>query len=106
MGWDSRPGRRLAELIQDELTRRLDLKDGRAHAKGLPLLRETSMPAVHVEPCFITNPEEEALLAQDSFRAEVAWCIAEATERFFGRLGEAPEEVDVGSGPTGASSSP
>jgi len=105
-GWDSRPGRRLAELIQDELTRRLGLKDGRAHAKGLPLLRETRMPAVHVEPCFITNPGEEALLAQESFRADVASCIAEAAERFFGRLGDAPQEVEIGSGPTEASSPP
>ncbi len=82
--WFSRAGQRLAELIQDELTQRLELKNGRTHPKALPLLRETQMPAVHVEPCFLTNPREEKLLADPRFRREVARCIADALERFFG----------------------
>jgi N-acetylmuramoyl-L-alanine amidase len=86
-GWQSPAGQRLAELVQDELTLRLHLKDGRTHAKALPLLRATRMPAVHVEPCFITNPREEALLDSDSFRREVARALAEGVERFFGRQG-------------------
>jgi len=84
-GWSSPGGQRLAELIQEELTSRLGLKDGRTHPKALPLLRETRMPAVHVEPCFITNPREEALIQDGSFRSQVAFCLAEAVERFFGR---------------------
>ena len=87
--WFSRAGQRLAELIQDELTRRLGLKDGRTHPKALALLRETQMPAVHVEPCFITNPHEEKLLGDTRFRREVARCIADAVERFFGRRAQA-----------------
>jgi N-acetylmuramoyl-L-alanine amidase len=82
--WFSQAGHRLAELIQEELTRRLGLKDGRTHPKALPLLRETRMPAVHVEPCFLTNPREEALLQDRRFRQEVARGIADAVERFFG----------------------
>ena len=84
--WFSRAGHRLAELIQDELTHRLGLKDGRTHPKALQLLRETQMPAVQVEPCFLTNPREEALLREPRFREEVARAIADATERFFGRV--------------------
>jgi N-acetylmuramoyl-L-alanine amidase len=83
--WFSQAGQRLAELIQDELTHRLGLKDGRTHPKALPLLRETQMPAVHVEPCFLTNPREEKLVGQPGFRREVARAIADAVERFFGR---------------------
>ena len=83
--WFSQAGQRLAELIQEELTRRLGLKDGRTHPKALPLLRETQMPAVHVEPCFLTNPREEALIRKPLFRKEVASGIADAVERFFGR---------------------
>jgi N-acetylmuramoyl-L-alanine amidase len=84
--WFSQAGHRLAELIQDDLTHRLGLKDGRTHPKALPLLRETQMPAVQVEPCFFTNPREEALLREPRFRREVAHAIADATERFFGRV--------------------
>lgn len=89
-GWCSPGGQRLAELIQEELTESLGLKDGRTHPKALPLLRETAMPAVHVEPCFITNPAEEARLRRDDFRAGVARAVADALERFFGRGAERP----------------
>ena len=76
-------GQRLAELLLEELTSKLGLKDGRAHPKALPLLRETRMPAVHVEPCFITNPREEALLRGIEFPAAVARALADGMERFF-----------------------
>ena len=82
-GWSSQAGHRLAELLQEELTSGLGLKDGRTHPKSLPLLRETRMPAVHVEPCFITNPREEALLRQESFLRNVAAALASGVERFF-----------------------
>ena len=86
-GWTSQAGQRLGELIQELLVSRLGRKDGRAHAKSLPLLRETHMPAVQVEPCFITNPQEEALLRDSSFRQDVARALADAVERFFGGPG-------------------
>lgn len=81
--WFSQAGRRLAELVQGELTTRLSLKDGRTHPMALPLLRETQMPAVQVEPCFITNMREESLMAQEPFRKELARVLADAIERFF-----------------------
>jgi N-acetylmuramoyl-L-alanine amidase len=77
-------GQRLAELILEELTSRMGLTDGRSHPKVFPMLRETRMPAVQVEPCFITNPKEEALLREEGFRRDIAIAIAEALERYFG----------------------
>ncbi|MBK5093499.1 MAG: N-acetylmuramoyl-L-alanine amidase, partial [Actinobacteria bacterium] len=50
---------------------------------AFPLLRETSMPVVIVEPAFITNPEEEKLLADDSFIEKTAMAIAEASAKYF-----------------------
>jgi N-acetylmuramoyl-L-alanine amidase len=92
--WTSQAGQSLADSIQTELIARLGLKDGRTHPKALPLLRETQMPAVEVEPCFITNPREEGLLRQPSFRAEVASAIADGIEGFFGKraAGLAPSQ--------------
>jgi N-acetylmuramoyl-L-alanine amidase len=86
--WFSQAGRRLAELVQGELTSRLGLKDGRTHPMALALLRETQMPAVHVEPCFITNSREESLMAQERFRRELARGLADAIERFFAGASE------------------
>jgi N-acetylmuramoyl-L-alanine amidase len=83
-GWSSQAGQRLAEMIQEFLVSRLGRKDGRTHAKSLPLLRETHMPAVQVEPCFISNPSEESLLKEESFRRDLAQALTDAIERFFG----------------------
>ncbi len=96
-GWVSPGGQRLAELIQDALTDRLGLKDGRTHAKALPLLRETQMPAVHVEPCFISNPAEERLLSDPGFRRALAEALASALERFFRAGAEVAAVADRGS---------
>jgi N-acetylmuramoyl-L-alanine amidase len=80
--WISPSGHRLAELVQDELTG-LGLTDGRTHPKWLPILRETRMPAIHVEPCFITNPQEEAFLRDERFVRRLAVAIARGIERYF-----------------------
>jgi hypothetical protein len=42
------------------------------------------MPAVQIEPCFVSNPREERLLAEEPFRRDVAIAIARGIERFFG----------------------
>lgn len=83
LGSVSVPGKALAELIQEELSDWTGVRDGRTHPMSFPLLRETPMPAVQVEPCFITNPKEERLLAEEPFQAEVARALVRALERFF-----------------------
>jgi len=80
-------GQRLAELIQDELITRIGLMDGRVHPMSITILRETQMPAVQVEPCFITNPREERLMQEQAYRGDVAIAMAEGLERFFNPRG-------------------
>jgi N-acetylmuramoyl-L-alanine amidase len=77
-------GEQLAEAIQEELSSRIGLTDGRVHSMSITILRETRMPAVQVEPCFVTNPREERLLAEEPFRRDVAIAVARGIERFFG----------------------
>jgi N-acetylmuramoyl-L-alanine amidase len=76
-------GFRLAHHVQDELVTRLGVPDCRAHGRAYPLLRETRMPVVIIEPAFITNPEEEALLQDDSFLNGVASAMFEAARKYF-----------------------
>jgi N-acetylmuramoyl-L-alanine amidase len=83
LGSSSVAGSALAELIQDELTAATGLRDGRTHPKAFPILRETRMPAVQVEPCFVTNPKEERLLSEDPFLREAMRAVAAAVERYF-----------------------
>jgi N-acetylmuramoyl-L-alanine amidase len=82
-GWVSASGQRLAELIQDELVRHAGLKDGRTHPKWLPLLRETRMTAVRIEPCFVTNPTEEKRLRDGTLTHAIAAGVVRGIERFF-----------------------
>jgi N-acetylmuramoyl-L-alanine amidase len=77
-------GRHLAELIQEEITARTGSLDGRTHPLAVTLLRETRMPAVQVEPCFLSNPNEERLLREEAFRRDLAIAVARGVERFFG----------------------
>ncbi len=76
----SEPGEHLAELIQQAL-----IGAGRAdcgtHGKAYPILRETQMPAVVVEPGFITNPEEFRQLGEST--DDLASAMLGALERYF-----------------------
>lgn len=78
----SKTGQALAENIQDELIG-LGARDCRAHARSYPILKETRMPAVLVEPAFVTNPEEEKRLDDHEFRNAIADAIVAAIQRFF-----------------------
>ncbi|MDQ3958258.1 MAG: N-acetylmuramoyl-L-alanine amidase [Actinomycetota bacterium] len=76
-------GRALAEAIQEELVT-LGVRDCRSHARSYTVLRETRMPAVLVEPLFITNPDEAKRLEEPDFRAQIADAIAAGIRRYYG----------------------
>lgn len=78
----SAAGARLAESIQDRLCD-LGIMNCRSHPRSYPLLKETRMPAVLVEPCFITNPDEEKRLDDPEFRAGLADAIAAGVRRYY-----------------------
>lgn len=79
---DSRSGEMLADRIQSSLVQ-LGVKDCRSHGRSYPILRETRMPAVLVEPLFITNPDEEKMLEDVDFRAALADAIAAGIESYY-----------------------
>lgn len=82
-------GRALADSVQEDLVNRLGLMDGRTHPMSFTMLRETRMPAVQIEPCFLTNPREERLLGEEAFRRDVALAIVQGIERYLSARGEA-----------------
>ena len=86
----SRLGERLADSIQQELIG-LGIRDCRSHARAYALLKETRMPAALVEPCFITNPEEEKMLQDPLQRAGIAEAISAGVKRYFESKG--PKET-------------
>lgn len=78
----SRAGEALADQIQEQLVR-LGLRDCRSHARSYQLLRETRMPAVLIEPVFITNPDEAKRLEDHEFMSTIADSIAAGVRRFY-----------------------
>jgi N-acetylmuramoyl-L-alanine amidase len=78
----SRSGEALAEKIQSELTS-LGLRDCRSHAQSYTILRETRMPAVMIEPVFITNDDEAKRLQDPEFLADVADAIVAGVHRYY-----------------------
>lgn len=85
----SRAGELLAERVQQRLVA-LNLGDCRAHDRSYPVLRETRMPAVLVEPAFLSNPEDRRRIEDPAFRNAIADAVVRAVESYFedGRPGE------------------
>jgi N-acetylmuramoyl-L-alanine amidase len=76
-------GRRLADMVQDEIIVRTDLADCRTHPKTWDLLRLTRMPAVRVECGYLSSPRDARRLADPAFRDALAEGISAAVVRFF-----------------------
>jgi N-acetylmuramoyl-L-alanine amidase len=75
-------GMLLAQLILEELEAALGAR-GRLQRLAVSMLRETRMPAVQVEPAFITNEREAAQIEDPVFAERVGRAVAAGVKRFF-----------------------
>jgi N-acetylmuramoyl-L-alanine amidase len=78
----SSAGAALADKIQTELVE-LGLRDCRSHARSYSVLRETKMPAVLIEPAFISNELEAKRLRDPEFLSQIAEAIGTGIRRFY-----------------------
>lgn len=83
-------GERLATLVQQEIVNRTDLVDGRCHPKSWELLRLTQMPAVRVQPGYLSSPSDASRLASAEFRDAVAEAVASGLQRLY-----SPDRLDM-----------
>jgi N-acetylmuramoyl-L-alanine amidase len=72
----------LADYIQTELVNRLQRQDKGIREANFLVLRSCPIPAVLVEVAFISNPEEEMLLADSAFQRRAAEAIALGIKRY------------------------
>ncbi len=70
--WESS---RLAEVVQDSITRSLKLPNRGVKQAGFYVLGGAAMPAVLIEIGFVTNPAEERRLRENRYRDEIARAI-------------------------------
>ena len=66
---------RLAEVVQDSMTRALRIPNRGVKQAGFYVLGGAAMPAVLVEIGFVTNPREEKRLRDSKYRDEIARAI-------------------------------
>lgn len=88
----SESGQRLATALLDELVTHDWVPDCRVHPMTWAILRETRMPAVVVEPGFLSSPEDETRLTDPPSQATIAEALLTGVARFF----VAPLPVTVG----------
>ena len=79
----SRAGRKLAELLNEELANYGGRLNRGVKVANFYVLKHSNCPASLVELAFVTNPTEESLLADESYQQELAKAIAVAVNRYF-----------------------
>lgn len=75
-------GMLLAQLILEEVEAALGTT-GRLQPLAISMLRETRMPAVQIEPAFLTNTREASLIDDPRFADRVGCAVATGVRRFF-----------------------
>ncbi len=71
-------GKKLAGIIQSKLINDLKMIDRGAKSANYFVLEHTTMPSVLVETGFLSNPSDEAKLATDKYREQVAGSMFKA----------------------------
>lgn len=84
-------GKRLAELIQREVTARTDFLDCRTHARTWQSLAAVRSPKVHVVAGYISHDTDRSMLADDLTRDRIADGIAAALQRLYLNRDSDPE---------------
>ncbi len=76
-------GKKIAGFLQEEQINTLGTKDCRVHGKNFNILRLTKIPAVIIEPVFISNPSEESKLKAEDFRQNIASAVFDGLQKYF-----------------------
>lgn len=82
-------GRHLAELVLEGLEREFGCR-GRTQRLTIGMLRDTRMPAIQIEPLFVTNRLEAELIADPTFVDRVGFAVAAGVRRFFAGRSDTP----------------
>jgi N-acetylmuramoyl-L-alanine amidase len=85
LGYQSHRGRMAAAYVQKGVSRTLGTCDIGEFGRSYDILRETNIPAVVLEPLFLTNPAELELASDPYYPATVAEAVAGALELYAGR---------------------
>lgn len=75
--------KKLARYVQTELVNHLKLRNIGVKRANMYVLKYSNIPSILIEPCFITNPKELALLKTTAFRNNIAKGTVSGLKRYF-----------------------
>jgi N-acetylmuramoyl-L-alanine amidase len=75
--------RRFAAVLHEAIVRGLDRRDRGLHRVGFYTVRNVRMPSVLLEPAYLSNRDEHALINSAAFREKVAAAIAQGVSNYF-----------------------
>lgn len=75
---------RLAQLVHNQILRRINIKDRKVRKARFYVVRKTSMPAILVETGFVTGREDAANLRTSSHQNQMAEAIAQGILQYLG----------------------
>ena len=85
LGYQSHRGRMVAAYVQKGVSQVLGTLDIGEFGRSYDILRETNIPAVVLEPLYLTNPRDLEIASDPYYPATVAEAIAGALELYAGR---------------------
>ena len=88
LGYRSHRGCMAASYVQRGVSKALETCDIGEFGRSYEILRETNVPAVVLEPLYLTNPRELALASDPYYPATVAEAITGALELYASRDGK------------------
>ena len=92
-------GEELAENILDSVVSGMRLKNRGVKFANFTVLKETEMPAILIETCFISNLKEAVLLNEQNFKDKIALFIANGFLKHIGQeeIAIAAENININS---------
>lgn len=75
---------RLARLILNQIGKHIHLKNNTVDHANFVVLRSPDIPSVLVETAFLSNPQDEALLANSEFQRKIGNAIADGIKQYLG----------------------
>lgn len=76
----------LATKMLDVITKEMKFLSRGIKTGDSQVIKHIDMPSILIEVCFLSNPKEEALLEEDSFKDKIAESIAKGFLKFIGKF--------------------
>jgi N-acetylmuramoyl-L-alanine amidase CwlD len=77
--------RRLAERVHRSVIKTLKRNDRKVRKEKVYVLINTNIPAIIVEPLYISNPQESKLAGDEHFQQKIAYAILQGIKDYYGK---------------------